>query len=79
MGLHSLLEEMMAKGASDLHIVARISAVFRIDEDLKVLGEKPLTPEGVNTHPKSLKSHLTGIKLKQQSYWEYIEIPCGEK
>ncbi len=45
MGLHSLLREMMTRGASDLHIVAGISPVFRIDGDLKVSGEKSLTPE----------------------------------
>jgi len=45
MDLHSLLEEMMTRDASDLHLVAGISPVFRIDGDLKMWGEKPLTPE----------------------------------
>jgi len=45
MDLSSLLKEMMARGASDLHLVAGISPVFRIDGDLKVLGKRPLTPE----------------------------------
>jgi len=49
MDLHSLLEVMMAKGASDLHLVAGISPVFRIDGDLKMLGQKPLTPEEVKS------------------------------
>jgi twitching motility protein PilT len=45
MDLLSLLKEMMARGASDLHIVPGISPVLRIDGDLKVLGKKSLTPE----------------------------------
>ncbi|MFQ6067209.1 MAG: type IV pilus twitching motility protein PilT [bacterium] len=45
MDLHSLLKEMMARRASDLHLVAGVSPVFRIDGDLKALGNKPLTPE----------------------------------
>ncbi len=45
MDLHSLLKKMVARDASDLHIVAGISPVFRIDGDLKVFEEKPLTPE----------------------------------
>jgi twitching motility protein PilT len=49
MNLHSLLKEMVARGASDLHIVAGISPVFRIDGDLKALEEKPLTPEEVKS------------------------------
>ncbi len=45
MDLHSLLKEMMRRGASDLHLIAGISPVFRIDGNLKMLGEKSLTPE----------------------------------
>ena len=45
MDLSSLLKEMMARSASDLHLVAGISPVFRIDGGLKVLGKRPLTPE----------------------------------
>lgn len=45
MGLHSLLGEMMTRGASDLHIVVGLSPVFRIDGALEVLGQKSLTPE----------------------------------
>ncbi len=45
MGLHSLLREMMTRGASDLHILVGISPVFRIDGALEVLGQKSLTPE----------------------------------
>ncbi len=45
MDLHSLLREMVAKGASDLHIVAGIAPVFRLDGDLQALGEKALTAE----------------------------------
>ena len=47
MDLGSLLKEMMARDASDLHLVAGISPVFRIDGDLKVWGEKSLTPEEI--------------------------------
>lgn len=43
MGIDSLLKEMKEKGASDLHIVAGISPVFRIDGDLKKLDEEALT------------------------------------
>jgi len=49
MDLHSLLKEMMVRGASDLHIIAGIPPVFRIDGDLKALGEKSLTPEEVKS------------------------------
>jgi len=49
MDLHSLLKEMMVRGASDLHLVAGISPAFRIDGDLRVLGEKALTPEEVKS------------------------------
>ena len=45
MDLYSLLEKMMARGASDLHLVVGISPVLRIDGDIEMLGEEPLTPE----------------------------------
>jgi len=45
MDLHSLLKEMVARGASDLHLVTGISPILRIDGDLEMLGDKPLTPE----------------------------------
>ena len=43
MDLNSLLKEMKHRGASDLHLVARISPMFRIDGDLKKLDEGILT------------------------------------
>ncbi|GAI44345.1 unnamed protein product, partial [marine sediment metagenome] len=43
MDLNSLLKEMKDRGASDLHLVARISPMFRIDGDLKKLDEGILT------------------------------------
>ena len=49
MDLQSLLEEMRAQGASDLHLVTGISPVFRIDGDLRMSGEKPLRPEEVKS------------------------------
>ena len=45
MNLDSLLRQMMKKNASDLHLVAGASPVFRVDGDLKGTGEKKLTPE----------------------------------
>jgi len=44
MDLLSLLKEMTARDASDLHLVAGISPTIRIDGDLKALEEKSLTP-----------------------------------
>lgn len=41
--MDSLLKEMKDRGASDLHLVAGISPMFRIDGDLKKLGEGILT------------------------------------
>jgi twitching motility protein PilT len=49
MNLLSLLKEMMAKGASDLHLVAGIAPVIRIDGDLEVLEEKSLTSKGIKS------------------------------
>ena len=49
MDLHALLKEMRVRSASDLHLVTGISPVFRIDGDLKMLGERPLTPEEVKS------------------------------
>lgn len=43
MDMDSLLKEMKERGASDLHLVARISPTFRIDGDLKKLDEGILT------------------------------------
>jgi len=45
MNLDSLLRQMMKKNASDLHLVAGVSPVFRVDGELKGTGEKKLTPE----------------------------------
>ena len=49
MDMHSLLKEMRARGASDLHLVAGISPVVRIDGHIKRLGDKPLAPEEVKS------------------------------
>ena len=49
MNMDSLLKEMMTRGASDLHLVAGISPVVRIDGHIKRLGDKPLTPEEVKS------------------------------
>ena len=49
MDLHSLLKETTARGASDLHLVAGISPIIRIDGDLKALEEKSLTPEEIKS------------------------------
>jgi len=49
MDLQFLLREMRAQGASDLHLVAGISPVFRIDGELRMVGEKSLTPAEVKS------------------------------
>jgi len=49
MDLGSLLKEVTARDASDLHLVAGISPIIRIDGDLKALEEKPLTPEEIKS------------------------------
>ena len=49
MDLHSLLKEMMEKDASDMHLIAGIAPVFRVDGDLKLFGEKPLIPGEVKS------------------------------
>jgi len=49
MNLLSLLKEMMAKDASDLHLVAGISPVLRIDGELKALEEKSVTSKEVKS------------------------------
>jgi len=49
MELLSLLNEMMTRGASDLHLVVGISPVLRIDGDIKRLGDGPLAPEEVKS------------------------------
>ncbi|GAG33925.1 unnamed protein product, partial [marine sediment metagenome] len=49
MDMHSLLKEMMTRGASDLHLVVGISPVLRIDGDIKMLGDKPLVPQEVKS------------------------------
>jgi len=56
MDLHSLLKEKMARGASDLHLVAGISPIIRIDGDLKALEEKSLTSEEVKSLVYSVMS-----------------------
>jgi len=49
MDLHSLLKEMKERDASDLHLVAGISPIIRIDGELKRLEEKSLTSEEVKS------------------------------
>ena len=49
MNLLSLLKEMRAKDASDLHLVAGISPVIRIDGELKALEEKSVTSEEIKS------------------------------
>jgi len=49
MDLHSLLKEMKERDASDLHLVGGVSPILRIDGDLEMLGDKPLTPEEVKS------------------------------
>ncbi|MBA7699911.1 Twitching mobility protein [subsurface metagenome] len=49
MDLDFLLKEMAARGASDLHLIAGISPIIRIDGDLKVLEKRPLTSEEVKS------------------------------
>ena len=49
MDIHSLLNEMMTQGASDLHLVVGIPPVLRIDGDIKRLGDGPLAPEEVKS------------------------------
>ncbi len=56
MDMDSLLKEMMTRGASDLHLVAGISPVIRIDGDIKTLGDKPLAPQEVKSLIYSLIS-----------------------
>ena len=56
MDLHSLLKEMVEKDASDMHLIAGIAPVFRIDGDLKVSDKKPLTPEEVKSLVYSVMS-----------------------
>ena len=62
MDLDFLLREMTARGASDLHLIAGISPIVRIDGDLKVLEKKSLTSE----EPKSLiYSAMSAEKIAQ--------------
>ena len=49
MDLDFLLKEMAARGASDLHLIAGISPIIRIDGDLKVLEKRPLTSEEIKS------------------------------
>ncbi len=56
MDMHSLLKEMMTRGASDLHLVAGVSPVIRIDGDMRMLGDKPLAPEEVKSLVYSVMS-----------------------
>jgi len=49
MDLGSLLKETTARDASDLHLVAGISPIIRIDGDLEALEEKSLTPEEIKS------------------------------
>ena len=67
MDMHSLLKEMMTRGASDLHLVAGISPVLRIDGYMKRLGDKPLTPEEV----KSLIYPVMSAK-KRLANWIFL-------
>jgi len=56
MNLLSLLKETITGGASDLHLVAGISPVIRIDGELKRLEEKSLTSEEVKSLVYSVMS-----------------------
>ena len=56
MNMDSLLKEMMTRDASDLHLVAGVSPVLRLNGDIKMLGEKPLIPEEVKSLIYSLIS-----------------------
>jgi len=49
MDLHSLLEEMMKRDASDLHLVGGVPPILRVDGDLTMLKEKTLQPEDVKS------------------------------
>ena len=56
MDLDFLLKEMTARGASDLHLIAGISPIVRIDGDLKMLEKRPLTSEEVKSLIYSIMS-----------------------
>jgi twitching motility protein PilT len=62
MNLLSLLKEMTARGASDLHLVPGISPIIRIDGELKALEEKSLASEGV----KSLIYSVMSVEKRAQ-------------
>ena len=56
MDLDFLLKEMTARDASDLHLIAGISPIVRIDGDLKVLEKRLLTSEEIKSLIYSIMS-----------------------
>ena len=47
--LHQLLEDMIEKNASDLHITAGVPPQMRVDGEIVPTGHDPLTPEQCET------------------------------
>ena len=57
MDLNQMLELVVARAASDLHLIAGVPPMIRIDGELAPIpGENPLTPERVQTLLKSVLS-----------------------
>ena len=57
--IDELLSEMMARNASDLHIKAGSPPVIRVDGELILLDEPPLTPEEERVRQRTVETlHL---------------------
>ncbi len=74
MDMDSLLKEMRARGASDLHLVVGISPVIRIDGDIKMSGDKPLSAEKVKSLIYSL---ITAEKIAEFEKTHELDFSFG--
>ena len=54
--IEALLDTMVKRGASDLHLKAGSPPVIRVDGELYMLGEEPIMPEGMKEYAAVIMS-----------------------
>ena len=64
--LHDLLKEMIAKGASDLHITTGIPPMLRLHGRMVPAGAQPLTPAETKTMAYSILTEAQKQKFEEQ-------------
>ncbi|MFQ5657911.1 MAG: type IV pilus twitching motility protein PilT [Candidatus Methylomirabilales bacterium] len=69
--LDQLLKEMVAVGASDLHITTGVPATIRLHGQLKPVGETPLTPAATKQLAYSILTDVQKQKFEEQKELDF--------